>query len=309
MGGIIIALLALNTACAHTMIVDTGSGKTYTTEEFAGLQAGTGRILVFGEQHATKENEKDPATAEHHAHQTQLLGYMVRELTRSRMHLNVGMEFLTYPHQADTDAYVGGRLGEAAFLQAVQWGAKNPFQFYRDQIKMPALARGRTVALNMPSFVTSQVAKGGPDSLTSEQRALLPPVWERGGPEYFERFSETMQGHASPEQMENYFWAQSLWDDTMAWNAVKSLEADPAAMEVIIVGEFHTEFGHGLKARLLRQGAKQVSTLLQVPVTKWNDEELKKALAPDPRYGNRADYLWVYSTGSSLGGLPVSGKE
>jgi hypothetical protein len=63
---------------------------------------------------------------------------------------------------------------------------------------------------------------------------------------------------------------------------------------VVIVGEFHAEFGHGLPARLSRQGVAQVKTVVQAEVADWTAAALAEAVAPDVKYGARADYIWVY---------------
>ena len=94
----------------------------------------------------------------------------------------------------------------------------------------------------------------GPAALSAEERRFLPPVWERGNARYFERFQEAMKDHAEPEEIDNYFWAQSLWDDTMAWQALRAQTADPRGILVIIVGAFHVEFGGGLPFEIRRLG-------------------------------------------------------
>jgi hypothetical protein len=132
----------------------------------------------------------------------------------------------------------------------------------------------------------------GPNGLTEQERTLLPPLWERGSAQYFARFQEIMQGHVPAEKIENYFWAHSLWDDTMAWKALQRPEGTVLA---IIVGVFHAEFGHGLPARLLRHGAANVTTVIQIPIERFTPELLREAIAPDPVYGDRADLIWVYS--------------
>lgn len=110
----------------------------------------------------------------------------------------------------------------------------------------------------------------------------MPPIWERGSDAYYARFKEVMQDSIPAEKMGNYFWAQSLWDDTMAWNTLKS--PDPDAVTVIIVGGFHVEYGLGLPSRLRRQGATQVTTLLQADAPP----------SDDPTYGPIADFIWVH---------------
>jgi uncharacterized iron-regulated protein len=260
---------------AQEYIVNTHSGEHLSPAAFAASRA-PGEIVVFGETHATSRSDRD--TIAHHQRQVLLFEL----LGASGVRVRSAMEFLTYTDQSVVDQYSQGLISEADFLQRAHWSSGNPFMFYREQILLPSESGGRCLALNIPREVADQVAAGGPDSLSAEQRQLLPPVWERGSDAYFERFREAMEGHVSEAELENYFWAQSLWDDTMAWNTLK--EFDPLAVTVIIVGNFHVEFGQGLPARLVRQGALHVTTLLQS----------EGELADDPAYGPHADFIWVH---------------
>ena len=227
-----------------------------------------GDVLVLGEQHAA-----DASSPQHHINQARLLKILPR--------VSLGMEFFEYPRQATVDNFLGGVTTEAEFLTEVGWGG-NFFPLYRRQLFLA----DAVVALNMPRAVTRKVGRG--ELLSNEDRALLPPIWERGSELYYERFVEAMGGHGP--SLENYFMAQSLWDDTMAWRT--SLRPGKEAF-VIIVGDFHVLYGHGLPARLIRHGVSQVKTMVQVEIDDWSTRE--EAGAPNPKYGPRADYIWGHS--------------
>lgn len=242
-----------------------------------------GSLVVFGEEHAVEGSLSERV---HHENQKRLLQFLDDDVS-------VGMEFYAYPTQPAVDGYLAGTMNEADFLKAVEWGG-NFFDLYKPQTLYPRDHRGVTVALNMPRAISGKVAKQGPDSLSEQERALLPPIWEKGSAPYFERFSEIMGGHLRPDKLENYFWAHSLWDDTMAWRASLRRAAAPAETMIIIVGGFHAEFGHGLPSRLSRHSGAAPVTLLQAEVSEWTDEALNAAVAADPKYGPHADYMWVY---------------
>lgn len=254
-----VLLFALTTARAE-YILETRTGTHMTLETFATSRP-LGQTIVFGERHAFAD---DPEEA-HHANQVRLLNALPAR--------QVGMEFIEYVYQPETDQLVAGQLTEDEFQTRARWGS-SPWAQYREQI----LRGGRTLALNAPRELTGAVARGL--ELTDAQRALLPPVWERGGDAYFERFRASMGGHGKPEALERYFMAHSLWDDTMAWNANRGRAQN--TVQVLIVGEFHAEYGLGLPARLRRYGVTDVVTLVQDGPT-----------TPDAQYGWRADYIWV----------------
>ncbi len=264
-------------------IWSTADQRWLTIHEWQHEAIENGDVLVIGEQHAVDGSLSEIV---HHRNQVQLM-----ELIAATHPVSLGMEFFDYPRQSFVDQYTSGTIAEAEFLRAIGWGG-NAWPVYRDQVNLPAANGGRTWALNIPRTISGKVGRTGPGSLDEQEISKLPPVWEPGSAPYFERFKEVMNGHVPEERLQNFFWAQSLWDDTMAWQT--SLRRDPAGVFVIIAGQFHVDFGHALPARLKVYGLPQVKTLVQAEVTEWNAESLAKAVAPDPKYGAQADYILVY---------------
>jgi uncharacterized iron-regulated protein len=129
------------------------------------------------------------------------------------------------------------------------------------------------------------VSQSGLDSLTPEEQVLLPPNFQLGNADYFERFEATMKGHVPDEDIRRYFTAQSLWDDTMAWQSMKIMQENPRQSLVILVGDFHAAWGHGLASRLRARGAKDVLVVSQV----YSIEEIDH----HPDYGARGDFIFV----------------
>ena len=282
---IVLALVALTARVdAKEAVYDTKKKVWLTVSEVAADRP-PGSVVVLGEEHFVDGSQKDPVSVRHHENQLHWLQMMNLRAHEQDLEARLGLEFLEYPVQAAVEDFRAGRLSEDEFKEKAGWGG-NPFAPYGALIRSTP-----TRALNIPLAVARQVARGGPDSLSADLKAFLPPLWERGSDAYFARFSDAMGGHVDPAGLERYFWAQCLRDDTMAWQAVQALT--PHSFMTIVVGAFHVEFGHGLPARLIRQGATSVHTMLQVYVEDFNDRE--DFVKPDPEYGDRADYLWVYS--------------
>ncbi len=275
---------------SHAAAIWQGQGQHEATLSDWATSLVKGSVLILGEEHATDQNQNEPQVIRHHQNQHSI----IRALGQAGHVVSVGMEFFEYPKQGFVDSYLNGELEESEFLNKVGWGLA-PFDLYRPQVLEPLRFGGTTIALNIPRAITSKVAKSGHDALDSEERALLPPIWERGSAPYFERFSEAIGGHAPKEAIERYFWAQSLWDDTMAWRTSQHKSQNPETTLVIIVGQFHAEFGHGLARRLKRYGLTQIHTLLQI-------ERGEMAEQTDPKYGARANsYLVNEPCGSEPG--------
>lgn len=240
-----------------------------------------GQIVVVSEEHDLPR---------HHENQLAVL----QALKHLNLKISVGLEFLSYPDQPLVDRYVRGEILEEEFLWAVHWDGY-PFEWYRPLILFPLESGGHTRALNAPAALTTALARKGLDGLSAEERAWLPPDFHLGNDPYFERFAVEVRQHGDlPESMvRDFFAAQSAWDDTMAWQALAYLNANPDQVLVVIVGDFHAAYGGGLPDRLGARGASKVLVISQVNGYGLSEEELQKLLAPDPRYGVRADFAWL----------------
>lgn len=241
-----------------------------------------GQILVIGELHGLKP-----------IHDQQM---GILQALRERGHkVAVGMEFFNYTDQALIDDFRAGSLNEADFKKAIAWGA-NDFNLYGPQLLFGEQGFG----INIPRSVTSQISKNGLASLTAEQQLLMPPDFELGNEAYKRRFNDAMGGHMPPEKFANYFAAQSVWDETMAWQALNFVEKNPDYVYVIIVGEFHVAYGGGLPDRLrARLGSLNVcsdvtvKTISQVYTEGLTAGEIQEQIAPSPIDGKRADWIFL----------------
>lgn len=279
--GVVLALSLLTTACVHAQtqrFIDGRSGDSASFERaVARLQPGG--VLVLGEQHAFA------------FHQLQQL-QVIKKAQENGLSVSVGMEFFGYLEQTAVNRWRQGVLSEPDFLKAVGWGGFS-FEFYRPQVQLPRLGREMVVALNAPRSLTSKVAKSGLESLSPSDRSLLPPQFQVGNARYFERFKEAIGHLPDPAAAQNYFVAQSIWDDTMAWQAAEFLRQHPEQSLVIIVGEFHVQYGGGLPDRLRARGIKNLTTLSLLNADGMSSAEEAMATRPSELDGARADFLWI----------------
>lgn len=269
-------------ACAHaqsTGILRGDSHKTSTLQE--SLQSvRPGSIVVIGENHGFKE------------HQRQQVAIM-QQLRDQGLKVSVGMEFFTYTQQPLVNQYRAGTLAESDFLKAIAWGSPS-YDLYRDQAIFPNLTEGAaTIALNAPRSLTGKVAKQGLNSLTPEESALMPPQFSLGRESYKKRFMAMMPHLPNPEVGERYFAAQSIWDDTMAWQATNFIHANPEQVLVIVVGDFHVQYGGGLPDRIkARFPQAPVISFSQVNTLNLSDKEIAEQIQVIDSEA-RADFLWL----------------
>ncbi|MNJ94671.1 hypothetical protein D3C87_123730 [compost metagenome] len=271
-------------ACAHAVPSHLIRGKTGETVTLADSLAEVkpGSIVVIGENHGFK------------AHQEQQVEIM-QTLRNQGLKVSVGMEFFTYTQQNLVEQYHQGSLAETDFLSAIQWGSI-PFDLYRDQTLFPSVEEGsKTIALNAPRSLTGKISKTGLTSLSPQELALMPPQFSVGRDSYKERFLAMMPHLPNPEAGERYFAAQSTWDDTMAWQATNFISSHPDQVLVIVVGEFHVQYGGGLPDRLAVRAptGTPILTFSQFNTLDLTQEEVDQEVLPSPKYGPRADYIWL----------------
>ena len=88
----------------------------------------------------------------------------------------------------------------------------------------------------------------------------------------------------------------------MAWQTLNYMQNHLDQVFVIVVGEFHVQYGGGLPDRLKERIEKlnlseklTVKTISQIWTEGLTEDEIKNELTPSEKYGPRADYLTIAS--------------
>lgn len=247
-----------------------------------------GSIIVLGELHAFYN--KDGGT-DYNEHQKKQLLFLNRlQALNPGKKINVGMEFINLTYNKEIEEYLADTVTDQEFIKNVGWTAH--FASYKPLIKFPKASGGVTRGINLPRSISGKIAKRTP--LTADEQKLMPPNFEVGRDEYRQRFSDLMGGgHLPPDAIEPYFEAQSSWDDTMAYQSVEYMKNRPDEFFVIIVGDFHAQFGGGLPDRLKARGAKLVVNISQISAGADDDSAITKRIATDKHGDNRGDFIWI----------------
>ncbi len=110
------------------------------------------------------------------------------------------------------------------------------------------------IALNAPVELTRKVSKGGLEALTTAERAQLPPVINPPDAAYRAGLAKIFAQHSKDkQQFENFLLVQRIWDETMARNVVRYLQAHPAQRMVVFSGIGHISDGAGIPQDVARQ--------------------------------------------------------
>lgn len=220
-------------------------------------------VVFVGEQH------DDPNT--HRLERALLDG-----LARRRGDIILSLEMFERDVQNRLDQFRTGRLPEAEFL-----AASRPWPRYATDYKpLVDLAIERqwpVIAANIPRPIASEISKGGLDVLLNKGESEMEWVahdWEcPTGDEYYRRFVDVMKGHTAAAEMDRFYAAQCLKDETMAesiakaWSAAAGSKAGTRPLVVHYNGSFHSDYGLGTASRVKRRlpNAKTV-VVTMIPV-------------------------------------------
>ncbi|MBK8204931.1 MAG: ChaN family lipoprotein [Bdellovibrionales bacterium] len=225
----------------------------------------------------------------HGQHQVEVM----RSLRTHGHKVSAGLEFFTFDHQQAVNRFLRGELNEVDFLREVQWGKSN-FAHYRDQALFPREAEGKTLAINAPQALVRKIKTSGLNSLSTEERAMLPPQFALGNALYRERFTKVIRDHAPDKAaIQRHFEAQSVWDDTMAFTSCSYVQKYPDQVLVVVVGDFHVTYGGGLPDRIHARGCDRLVTISQTYSKSVYSSAADQLALPSPRYGQRSEYVWL----------------
>jgi uncharacterized iron-regulated protein len=240
------------------------------------------RVVYLGETHDSAAD-----------HQAQL--QILQALHERNPRLAIAMEMFQRPYQVAIDRYLAGEIDEATLQQQTEydqrWGF--PWEYYAPILRFAKANGLPVIALNVPAEITRQVARNGLESLSEGDRQWIPPAAEiqPGDPAYRQMLQEVYdqihQGRSASSNFENFFMAQVLWDETMAEGVANFAKANPETQIVVLAGEGHIVFGHGIPSRVARRF--QVSGVEGI-------QQRSVILNPEPEMvgeGAIADYFWM----------------
>jgi len=221
------------------------------------------QVVYLGETH---DSEID--------HQNQLK--IIQELHKKNQKIAIAMEMFQAPFQEIVNQYLDGKITETQLIEKSEynqrWGF--PWEYYAPILRFAKEKGLPILALNTPSEVTSKVARQGLSSLTPAERKFIPPISEirTDNQEYRQLILAVFHkhqagGHGNSASADRFFTAQVLWDETMASGIAKFVKAKPNYQVVVLAGQGHIVYGHGIPSRVQRRlkSIKQRSVLLSVP--------------------------------------------
>lgn len=235
---------------------DAGQGELTLTQTVA--RVADADIVLVGELHT------HPAV---HLLQARLLAGLANTSRVDGRGLTLSMEQFSRADQPVLDAYLAGRIGEAALIRdGNAW--PNYQSDYRPLVEFAKEQHLPVIAANAPKPLVSCVGQEGPawlDKLPASRRSQLARELTLTDDPYRQKFMASLH-HGDADGNARRFAAQTSWDDTMAESMVDYLRSHPGQRIMHIAGNFHIEGGLGLASRIAsRNPALKVA--LVVPET------------------------------------------
>ncbi len=251
------------------------------------------RAIYVGEKHPSP-----------HDHSVQLR--IVHELHERDPSLAIGMEMVKRPFQPVLDRFLAGQIDEATFLKDVEWDDRwgYPFFLYRPIFRYAIEHKIPIYALNAQDEVTQKVAREGIDALDADERATIPDL-DLTNEKHKEAVREAFGGHHGQEEsgghggmsFDNFYAAQVIWDETMAYEVARVLRTDPTPNRIVVLaGSGHVRDGFGIPDRAAKRGATPHKTVL--PLLLKEDGPTVDEAKAEPG----ADFVWLM--GDAVESLP-----
>ncbi|ARV60958.1 hypothetical protein BZZ01_22145 [Nostocales cyanobacterium HT-58-2] len=235
-------------------------------------------VVYLGEIH---NNPKD--------HKNQLK--IIQELYKQNPKIAIAMEMFQKPYQGVVNQYLAGKITEEELIEKSEyekrWGF--PWQNYAPILNFAKEKQLSVITLNTPSEITRKVAQKGLESLTPSEQKLIPPLSEiqTNNEEYRQQLESVFQqhqaaNHGNSTDIENFFQAQVLWDETMAEGIAKFRKTYPNYQIIVLAGQGHIIYDYGIPSRVARRlkGEKFIQrSVLLSPPDNINQPKQKKAIA------------------------------
>lgn len=226
------------------------------------------RVIYVGERHSL------PA---HHEAQLRV----IQALVGKGLFVQVGMEMFDYTYQDKLDRWTAGEYDWPTFLNETHWYAnwKYNADLYRDILTFARDKGIRVVGLNIPFWLPPKIATGGLESLSEEERDLLPDVIDTSVKAHRAYVESIYKMHRlkGRENFEFFYEAQCAWEDGMAQAVADNLDSDTM---VVLAGNGHIQNKFGIPDRAFVRSSAAFKTIYL-------------ASPGDTVKAGTADFIWI----------------
>jgi len=251
------------------VIISAKLGKPVSFKELLADLSGC-QIIYIGEKHTN---------VEHHRIQLKVIQAIFKEHSS----MAVGMEMFDHTYQDVLGMWAAGDLDQKVFLKKSHWYANWRFDFslYREILEFIKENHIRLVALNIPNHIPPKIREGGIDNLREDEKEHLPQQIDTSKTAHRDYLQNVFDGHKhhfrGEVEFENFYTAQSVWEDAMAEIISQHLKND---VMVVLAGNGHIQFKYGIPDRAYNRTGALFRTIYLAPTGEVVELDI-------------ADYIWV----------------
>ena len=256
--GLTFSVLTLMTplACTHAselpLAVD-GEAALAAPDASTDFQAlAAADVVYLGETHDSLAD---------HAAQLEIL----MALHQQNPEIAIALEMFQRPFQPVIDRYLAGDISEAELViqseYEQRWGF--PWEYYAPILRFAQEHQLPLIAANAPAEITRKVARQGLEALEGDDFNYIPNLADidTSNADYRAFVSTAFSSHSAHGgfELENFFSAQVIWDETMAQSIVDFKQAHPETQVVVLAGKGHVAYGYGIPDRVVRRLGESVN--------------------------------------------------
>jgi len=247
-------------------IISAGTRAPVSYDEFiADLKKA--RFVYIGEIHTAKS---------HHDIQLKI----IKELYGCNPNIAVGMEMFDRTYQKILNEWTEGSLDRKTFINKTHWYAnwKYDFDLYGDIFEFLKEKKICIVGLNIPFHIPPKIATGGIESLSDDEKKYLPENIDTSNTSRKKYVEEVFKMHRikGRDNFDNFYMAQSVWDETMAETAFLNVKND---VMIVLAGNGHI-FRFGIPERVFARNNLPFRNIFLAPAGSTIDI-------------SHVDYIWV----------------
>lgn len=200
-------------------------------------------VVLIGEQHTRMD---------HHLTQLSIL----KALHKRNPDIALGVEWFQQDFQPVLDDFVAGNVDETEMLRQSEYYDrwKYDYRLYKPILDYTRKHQIPLLALNAPVEVTKKVGQKGLQGLNAQERKQLPATINPPSLAYQQQLEAIFKEHHLPEdRIKHFITVQRVWDETMAANSLKFLQANQGTQLIIMAGSGHIAHDDGIGNDIKRQ--------------------------------------------------------
>lgn len=274
--------LFMSSSCAHSYEIFKTDTAEYIEVNQAIDEIAKSEVIILGESHYDGPIQTGQ-------------GWILDQVSLRNPNYQLAWEFLNYNDQEELEAsfyeFTLGNITGSEWMGKWFSSTSADHELYLPMYEVAKKFNQNIVGTNVPRPLKQKLMKGGRELLETDSE-----IWPFGNtvgdaPQgYWNRFKKVMGGHVDESSLKKYYLAQFYTDAYMANSIVSKLNRGPVMM---VVGHFHSDYGHGLPSYLNDLGVKDLTNIRMINKSKIDSQDLDTLLRDHKEYGAVADYILI----------------